>query len=91
MARLVTPGRAELALGAEQGAPVAFWDAHGRVEHHLRESGVPAVVLQPIFFMSNVLAAADEVAREGQLSAPVGEARIAMIDPRDCARADTSR
>ena len=29
---------------AEPGAPVAFWDWHGRVERHLAESGLPAVV-----------------------------------------------
>ena len=28
----------------QPGAPVAFWDWHGRIEEHLRESGVPAVV-----------------------------------------------
>ena len=33
--------------------------------------------------MSNVLAAAEPVAREGRLYAPAGDARIAMIDPRD--------
>jgi uncharacterized protein YbjT (DUF2867 family) len=68
---------------AEPGAPVAFWDWHGRVEQHLRESGMPAVVLQSTFYMSNLYAAADRVAGEGRLFAPAGEARIAMIDPRD--------
>jgi uncharacterized protein YbjT (DUF2867 family) len=33
--------------------------------------------------MSNVLAAAGQVANEGRIFAPAGEARIAMIDPRD--------
>ena len=70
-------------IGAEPGAPVAFWDWHGRVETHLRESGVPAFVLQSSFYMSNLLAAADQVGTADQLFAPAGEARIAMIDPRD--------
>jgi len=68
---------------AEPGAPVAFWDWHGRVEQHLQASGVPAVILQSSFYMSNLLAAAEQIAREDRLSAPAGEARIAMIDPRD--------
>jgi uncharacterized protein YbjT (DUF2867 family) len=68
---------------AEPGAAVAFWDWHGRVEQHLRESGVSAVILRSSFYMSNLLAAAEQVALEGRLYAPAGEARIAMIDPRD--------
>jgi uncharacterized protein YbjT (DUF2867 family) len=70
-------------LVAEPGAPVAFWDWHGRVEDVLRKSGVPAVVLRSSFFMSNLLAAAGQVAAEGRLYAPAGEAKIAMIDGRD--------
>jgi uncharacterized protein YbjT (DUF2867 family) len=70
-------------VGAAPGAPVAFWDWHGRVERHLQASGVPAVVLQSSFYMSNLLAAGDQVANTGQLVAPAGGARIAMIDPRD--------
>jgi uncharacterized protein YbjT (DUF2867 family) len=68
---------------AEPGAPVAFWDWHGRIEEHLHESGVPAVILRSGPYMSNVFAAAEQVACEGRLYAPAGEARIAMIDPRD--------
>jgi uncharacterized protein YbjT (DUF2867 family) len=70
-------------IAAEPGAPVAFWDWHGRVEQHLRRSGVSAVVLRSSVYMSNVVAGAEQVAREGRLYAPAGEARIAMIDPRD--------
>jgi uncharacterized protein YbjT (DUF2867 family) len=70
-------------IEAEPGSPVAFWDWHGRIEHHLTASGIPAVVLRSSFFMSNLLAAAEQVAREGRLYAPAGAARIAMIDPRD--------
>ena len=70
-------------IGAEPGAPVAFWDLHGRVEQHLQESAVSAVILRSSFYMSNLLAAAKQVAREGRVYAPAGEARIAMIDTRD--------
>jgi uncharacterized protein YbjT (DUF2867 family) len=68
---------------AEPGAPVAFWDWHGRVEQHLRRSGVPAVYLRSSFYLSNLLAGAGQVAQAGRLFAPAGDARISMIDPRD--------
>jgi uncharacterized protein YbjT (DUF2867 family) len=71
------------AMTAEPGSPVAFWDWHGQVEQHLRASGAGWVILRCSWYMSNLLAAAPPVAAEGRLYAPAGEARIAMIDPRD--------
>ena len=71
------------AVGAAPGSPVAFWDWHGRVEEHLRASGTGWVILRSSWYMSNLLAAAAQVAAEGRLYAPAGQARIAMIDPRD--------
>jgi uncharacterized protein YbjT (DUF2867 family) len=41
------------------------------------------VILQSSFYMSNLLAAAEQVANKGRLYAPAAEARVAMIDPRD--------
>lgn len=70
-------------IQAEPGAPVAFWDWHGRIDQHLRGADVCAVILQSGVYMSNVEAAAAHVALEGRLYAPAGEARMAMIDPRD--------
>ena len=71
------------AVGAEPGSPVAFWDWHGQVEEHLRASGTGWVILRSSWYMSNLLAAAAQVAAEGRLYAPAGQARVAMIDPRD--------
>ena len=71
------------AVGAEPGSPVAFWDWHGQVEEHLRASGTGWVILRSSWYMSNLLGAAAQVAAEGQLYAPAGQARVAMIDPRD--------
>jgi uncharacterized protein YbjT (DUF2867 family) len=70
-------------IAAAPGAPVAFWDWHGRVEAHLRASGVSAVILQSSFYMSNLLAEARQIAADGYICAPVDGARVAMIDPRD--------
>jgi uncharacterized protein YbjT (DUF2867 family) len=71
------------AATAEPGSSVAFWDWHGRVEQHLMASDIASVILRPSWYMSNLLAAAEQAAGEGRLYAPAGEARIAMIDPRD--------
>jgi uncharacterized protein YbjT (DUF2867 family) len=75
------------ALPAAVGSPVAFWDWHGRVDDHLRRSGVAATVLGAGFYASNLLAAADGVVADGRLYAPAGDARIAVIDPRDVGEA----
>jgi uncharacterized protein YbjT (DUF2867 family) len=71
------------ALGAEVGSPIAFWDWHARIEHHLHESGVPSVILRPTFSMTNLLASAEGVRYTSKLFAPAGEAGISMVHPRD--------
>lgn len=63
-------------------SPLAIGRWHGQIEQRLRESGLPAVVLRPGFFMSNVLMS---LRPDGTLRAPAGTAAIAMIDPRDVA------
>ncbi len=75
------------ARGADVDAAPVFWQWHGLIEQHLRASGVPAVVLQPSFVMSNLFAAVDHVRERGMLFAPAGDARIAMIHPADVAAA----
>ena len=70
-------------VGAAPDAPVAFWRWHGEVEQRLRESEVPSVILESSFYMSNLYDAAGTVGQEGRLYAPAGDARVAMIDPRD--------
>jgi len=75
------------ARGAEIGSPVAYWDWHGQIERHLRASGIPSVLLQPGFLMTNLLAAAAQIGQQGMLFAPAGAARISMIDPADVAAA----
>ena len=62
---------------------MAFWDAHGRIERHLKASGLPAVILQPSTYMTNVLASAEAMKHTGKLFAPADGARIAIIEPRD--------
>lgn len=73
------------AIGAEIGCPLAFWDTHGRIEAHLRDCDPAAVILRPAFYMSGLLASAATVRDVGRLFLPAGQARVAMIDPRDVA------
>jgi uncharacterized protein YbjT (DUF2867 family) len=72
-------------LAAQPGSPLGPLDWNGRSEEHLRSSGVPAVILGSGFYMTNLLASAEPVRREGALVAAAGAGRIAMIDPRDTA------
>lgn len=70
-------------IGAEAGSPLPPFDWHGRIEDNLRASAIPSVVLHSYYYMTNLLASAEPVRQTGKLFAPLGGARIAMIDPRD--------
>lgn len=52
-------------IRAQVGSPLAFWDWHGRIEQHLRASGLPAVILQASTFMSNLLGSAETTKQAG--------------------------
>jgi uncharacterized protein YbjT (DUF2867 family) len=73
------------ALDARTGSPVAFADAHGRIEAHLGAGGVPHVLLRPAFSMVNLLTAADGIRQAGAVFLPAAGAKVAMVDPRDVA------
>lgn len=73
------------ALGARAGSPLSFWDWHGRIEERLRESEIGWTMLRPPSFMTNLLMTAPAIAATGKLFAAVGDARIALVDPRDVA------
>lgn len=73
------------AAHAEVGSPLDFWDIQGRIEERLRSTRVAHVLLRPLSYMSTLFAAAGTVAAAGRVVAPAGDAKIAMIDPRDVA------
>lgn len=72
------------AHGVRRGSPVAFWDAHARIEEHLTQSGLEFVVLRPTTYATNLLASLETV-RSGLLVAPAESATVAFIDPADVA------
>jgi uncharacterized protein YbjT (DUF2867 family) len=69
--------------GAQAGSPLPCFDWNGQIEDHLRRAFVPAVNLRSAFYMTNLLAAADQVRGTGRLFAPAAQGAIAMVDPRD--------
>lgn len=75
------------AINADVGSPLPAFAWHGAIEQHLNRSGVRAMVLRAGFFMSNLLMLAEGVAHTGQLFAPAGDGRAAMVHPADVAAA----
>ncbi|MBM7787166.1 NmrA family NAD(P)-binding protein [Tenggerimyces flavus] len=73
------------ANGAAIGSPVAFWDAQGRLEADLLVTGLPAVVLRPTTYLTNLLASAEAVRQTGKLFLPAEDAKVTLIDPYDVA------
>ncbi len=71
-------------LGAAPRSPAALLRWHGEAEEVVLRSGVPSTLLRPAGFYQNLLGHADSI-RRGTLVAPMGEARVAMIDARDVA------
>jgi uncharacterized protein YbjT (DUF2867 family) len=73
------------ALHADPASALPVFRWHGEIESHLLRSQVPAVVLRPAFFMTNLLMVAGGVAQTGLLHAPTAGRGVAMIDIRDVA------
>jgi uncharacterized protein YbjT (DUF2867 family) len=70
------------ALGADPRSPAAIARWHGEAEEEVKRAGVPFAILRPAAFYQNFLGNADSI-RRGALAAPMGAARVAMVDARD--------
>ena len=68
---------------ADAGSALPGLAWNGRIEERLRASGVPAVALRSSFYVTNLLATADQVRATARLLAPAGDGSVAAIDPRD--------
>lgn len=71
------------AIGASPSSPVALMREHYEVDEEVRKGPAAWTFLKPHLYMQNLLRAADAVRHEGRLSAPMGDARIPLIDTRD--------
>lgn len=73
------------AIGADAHSSAVLKRYHGEAEAHLRRSGLTYTVLQPNFYMDNLLALAPGIARDNALALPMGVGRVGAIDVRDVA------
>jgi uncharacterized protein YbjT (DUF2867 family) len=73
------------AIGADQPV-LTFSQWHGRVENHLKDSGIGWTMLRPGSFMSNaILFWAETIKTQGAFYQPTGDGRWASIAPEDIA------
>jgi uncharacterized protein YbjT (DUF2867 family) len=72
-------------LGTSLDSPLRTGRWHAQIEAHLATSGLPFTHLHPPYFMQNTLRFAPSIAANGQFSAAMGPAQVAMIDIRDIA------
>ncbi|MEJ2869084.1 hypothetical protein WCD74_15020 [Actinomycetospora sp. OC33-EN08] len=68
-------------LGARTDSPVRFLRWHAEVEAHVATLPLEVTVLRPNLFTQAVLGAL----HDGVLGAPIGDARVSVVDVRDIA------
>lgn len=64
-------------------SPVRFLRYHAAVEEALRNSGIAWTFLRPNLFMQGLLKFASLIQAKGMFAAPIGEARVSVVDVRD--------
>lgn len=69
-------------LSAAPMSPVRFLRYHAQVEQHLEAAGIASTILRPNLFMQGLLLFRDQLLA-GTLPAPIGDARVSVIDVRD--------
>ncbi|GAB3638975.1 SDR family oxidoreductase [Hymenobacter arcticus] len=72
---------------AAADSPVRFLRYHAAVEQAIRASGLAYTFLRPNLFMQGLLAFKAAIQQQGQFFAPIGEARVSVVDVRDIAAA----
>jgi uncharacterized protein YbjT (DUF2867 family) len=72
-------------MGAGDDSPVALARWHRSTEKLLERSGLAWTHLRPGFFMQNLFMFAPSIAEAGVFHAPLGDAKLSLIDARDIA------
>lgn len=73
-------------LGAGLNSPSRLIRRHGQADKQLEDSGIPFTVLQPSYFMQNLLWYADTIKKQGVFHASLPEAtKHSHVDVRDIA------
>jgi uncharacterized protein YbjT (DUF2867 family) len=70
-------------IEAHAGIGARVPEMHAASEAHIKASGLAWTMVKPNFFMQTLLAAANGVKTRGELTMPVGSARVSMVDCRD--------
>ncbi|WP_029150665.1 NmrA family NAD(P)-binding protein [Microbacterium indicum] len=70
-------------LGSVTDSPVRFLRYHAAVEEHAFTSGLEVTALRPNLFMQGLFAVSGIVRSAGVLPAPIGDARVSVVDVRD--------
>ena len=70
-------------IEAHPGIGARVPETHAAAEAHLKASGLDWTILKPNFFMQTLLTAAMGIKARGEMTMPVGDARLSMIDCRD--------
>jgi uncharacterized protein YbjT (DUF2867 family) len=77
-------GRPHIVVGGALGPRSRIVEQIRAANDHLKASGLPWTILEPTFFMQNILAARESIA-QGQLYWDLGDGRLPAIDIRDIA------
>lgn len=72
-------------IDARPESPARIQQWHGRIVEHLVASGLGYTILEPSFFMQNLLGLVPAI-HAGVLPLPTGAGRAALIDARDISR-----
>src|SRR5699024_1351557 len=72
---------------AAADSPVRFLRYHAAVEQKIKDSGMAYTFLRPNLFMQALLGLREPIAHQNKFFAPIGEARISIVDVRDIAAA----
>lgn len=70
-------------IGSVIDSPVRFLRYHAAVEQHALSSGLQVTALRPNLFMQGLLALSGAVRSAQILPAPIGDARVSLVDVRD--------
>jgi uncharacterized protein YbjT (DUF2867 family) len=71
--------------GASADSEISQARQHARADDYLKDSGLAYTILQPYFFMQNVIGQAAAIASQGAVYGNFGSGRLAMVDARDIA------
>jgi len=70
-------------IEAHAGIGARVPEMHAASEAHIKASGMAWTMVKPNFFMQTLLAASAGVKARGELTMPMGNARVSMVDCRD--------